>query len=149
MLLIGTAAVSLCLSSCVVPYENYGTGQPGYTSYQNGYRVTTLPSGYRSENISGSTYYYHNGHYYRQSNNGYIVTEAPRSSRYYSDYDHYRQTRTTTYSGDRQTYNQREYLSRLPSNYRSVDYRGQQYYKSGDRYYVREDGRYYVVSRPY
>lgn len=56
------------------------------TTYQPGYRLSRLPSGYRSENLGGSTYYYHNGAYYQRNGGGYVVTEAPRQSRYYSEY---------------------------------------------------------------
>ena len=90
------AALCLTLSSCIIPVEDHSRGTTTYTTYQPGYRTTTLPSGYRSENISGRTYYYHDGAYYSRDSNGYIITDAPRESRYYSDYDRVRQTRTTT-----------------------------------------------------
>lgn len=150
VMLIGTATIAMCLSSCFIPYDNYGDNAATYRGYQNGYRINSLPSGYRSEYISGSTYYYHDGYYYRRSSNGYVVTEAPRGSRYYSDYDRLRQSRySTSDQRDRQAYDRRESFSQLPSGYRTVQYRGQQYYKYGDRYYVREGGRYYVVNPPY
>lgn len=56
------------------------------TAYQPGHRLNRLPNGYRSENLGGSTYYYHNGSYYQRNSGGYVVAEAPRQSRYYSDY---------------------------------------------------------------
>jgi hypothetical protein len=75
------------LTSCVVPYDSNGETSLTTTYYQPGYRINALPSGYRSEVISGSNYYYHNGAYYRPESNGYVVVEAPRTSRYYSEYD--------------------------------------------------------------
>jgi hypothetical protein len=149
MLLASTAAITMCLSSCVIPYDSPGYSNNSYSGYQNGYRVSALPSGYRSESISGNTYYYHDGYYYRRDSNGYIVTDAPRTSRYYTDYDRMRQSRYSTQSSNRQIYDRRESVLQLPSGYRTVEYRGQQYYKYGDRYYVRESGRYYIAARPY
>lgn len=80
------AALCLLLTSCIIPVEDT-RGSRVYTTYEPGYRTTSLPSGYRTENISGRTYYYHDGSYYRRDSNGYIITDAPRESRYYSDYD--------------------------------------------------------------
>lgn len=90
------AALCLSLTSCIIPVEDHTRGTTTYTTYQPGYRTTSLPSGYRSENISGQTYYYHDGAYYSRDSNGYVIIDAPRESRYYSDYDRLRQTRTTT-----------------------------------------------------
>lgn len=154
---IGVASLALCLTSCMLPFEDYGSNTRSHGGYQNGFRVNTLPSGYRREMLSGNTYYYHDGYYYRPSSNGYVVTEAPRSSRYYDEYERARQsryTRSNSYGSrhdrhDRQTHERRESVSQLPSGYRMVEYRGNKYYKYADRYYVREDGRYYIVARPY
>lgn len=55
-------------------------------AYTPGYRLDRLPSGYRSENLGGSTYYYHNGAYYQRHSGGYVVADAPRQSRYYAEY---------------------------------------------------------------
>ena len=85
------AALCLSLASCVAPYGGgYQGSSTTYTSYQPGYRTTSLPRGYRSENLGGSTYYYHNGAYYQRNAGGYVVTEAPRQSRYYTEYTRYR-----------------------------------------------------------
>jgi hypothetical protein len=78
------AALCLSLTSCVAPYrERYNRSSATITTYQPGYRLSRLPSGYRSENLGGSIYYYHNG-------GGYVVTEAPRKNRYYTEYTRYR-----------------------------------------------------------
>ncbi len=142
LLLITSAAACMSLSSCLVPNQGYSNGSSGYNSYQSGYRVNSLPSGYRTENISGNTYYYHDGHYYRQSSGGYVVADAPRSSRYYNDYDQYRSSR-----------NQRDdrysVISRLPDGHRVINHRGKRYYQSGSRYYVRQNDGYTMVKSPY
>lgn len=133
------------LSSCVVPYDsNVGTSVTT-TSYQPGYRINSLPSGYRSEVISGSDYYYHNGAYYRRESNGYVVVDAPRTSRYYSEYDRHRGS-----GGYRdQRTDETRVITRLPSGYRVVNHGGSQYYQSGQNYYRRQGSGYIVVSRPY
>jgi len=155
--LVGVASLALSLSSCVIPYENYGSNSGSYSGYQNGHQISALPYGYRREILSGNTYYYHDGHYYRRSSNGYVVTDAPHSSRYYEEYEQARQnrySRSNSY-GDRQDRydrpgdDRRVSVSQLPAGYRIIEYRGQKYYKYGDRYYVREDGRYYAVASPY
>ncbi len=88
-LLPALAGTALCLSlaSCVYPYDDgrYGSTST-ITTHQPGYRLDSLPSGYRSENLGGSTYYYHNGAYYQRHSGGYVVAEAPRRSRYYEEY---------------------------------------------------------------
>lgn len=139
------------LSSCVEPYESQGPTSVTTTYYQPGYRTNALPSGYRSEVISGSNYYYSNGSYYRPDSAGYVVVDAPRTSRYYTEYDRYRESRN-----DRPPNNYRDprnesvrVITRLPSDYRVVNYGGSQYYQSGDNYYRRQGTGYIVVSRPY
>lgn len=93
ILAVAGAALCMTVTSCIIPVDT-NMGQPAYTTYQPGYRISTLPYGYRSEMIAGRTYYYHDGAYYRRDQNGYIIIDAPRESRYYSDYDRLRQTRT-------------------------------------------------------
>lgn len=154
ILAITGTALCMCLSSCVIPTDDYGGRSSTYTTYQPGYRVQTLPSGYRSEIISGQTYYYNGGHYYRRSGDGYLVTDAPRSSRYYSDYGRFRQQPTSRYDSrhdDRRDdrYNRDGVLMRLPDGYRVVNYRGSRYYQVGDRYYIRQNDRYTMVRKPY
>jgi hypothetical protein len=83
---ISCAALCIGLSSCMYPYEPYGERSVTITRYSPGYTVSSLPGGYRSENITGITYYYYDGHYYQRGSVGYVVVDAPRGSRYYDDY---------------------------------------------------------------
>lgn len=166
ILLVTSGLAIGMLSSCVVPYDSgsggYGSTTVTTSSYQPGYRLNRLPSGYRSEVISGNNYYYHDGAYYRRDSNGYIVVDAPRTSRYYSDYDR-RRSSNTTYrrsDGDRDDrYRDERYrdqhndsvrvITRLPSGYREVTYGGTRYYQAGDQFYRRQSDGYVIVSRPY
>jgi len=154
ILVITSTAFCLCLNSCVIPVEGHGGNSSSYRTYQPGYRVQTLPRGYRREVISGQTYYYDGGNYYRRSGDGYLIAEAPRSSRYYSDYGRIHQQSTSRY--DSRDYGRRDdrrdrdgVIAHLPDGYRVVNYRGSQYYKVGDRYYIRQNDRYTMVARPY
>jgi hypothetical protein len=149
--------VGLGLTSCVETYDAYGPHHSTTTimTYEPGYHVTTLPSGYRTERISGTTYYYHDGAYFRSRPGGFVVVEAPRTSRYYTEYDAYRR-RTVTQRTTRDhrdirgpVVDERRIVTRLPSGYRTVTHRGIQYYQSGDRYYQRQGSGYVVVARPY
>ncbi len=169
LMMIGGLTAGLSLSSCVDPsYDAYGqnsysTHSSGYSGgYSPGYRITSLPRGYRTENISGRTYYYHDGHYYEPNSGGYAVVSAPRTSRYYTEYSRYRQPDSTTYRTrdgsysrteqryDRdQRYDSTQIITRLPSGYREVNHRGVTYYQAGDRYYSRQADGYIIVQRPY
>jgi len=96
--------------------------------------------------ISGSTYYYNDGQYYRPNSGGYVVVEAPRTSRYYSDYDSRRSSTTTrrdSRTGEVRT------ITTLPSGYREIDHRGTPYYQSGNQYYRRQGDGYITVSNPF
>ena len=149
--------VALCmgLASCVVPYDSQGGGSVTVTSYSPGYRVNSLPGGYRSETISGRNYYYHDGYYYRQGSGGYVIVDAPRNSRYYDDYSRrqrtYQPTRDYRESPNRhdQRYERGEVITRLPDGYRVVNHRGDTYYQAGDRYYRRQGESYVITTRPY
>jgi hypothetical protein len=150
MLAVAGAAACICLASCVAPYDAYGGGSSVTTTsyYQPGYRINSLPSGYRTENISGSTYYYQNGNYYRRDSNGYVVIDAPRTSRYYDEYGRLRQVgvRDSSY----QQYDGRqEVIRELPRGYRVMSHGGREYYQAGERYYTRSNDGYIVVTRPY
>lgn len=160
-------ALCMGLTSCVVPYDSNGGGSVTVSRYSPGYRINSLPGGYRSETISGSTYYYHDGYYYRSGSGGYVVVDAPRSSRYYDDYSRRQRTYQTnrnhqtsrdyqtnqdyrsSSNRDGQRYERTQIITRLPDGYREVNYRGQRYYQSGDRYYRRQGDSYIIVSRPY
>ncbi|MEP2776197.1 MAG: DUF6515 family protein [Luteolibacter sp.] len=140
LLLVAGIATSFALSSCVVPYESSTTVR----TYDPGYTVTSLPSGYRTEVISGTNYYYYNGNYYRRDSRGYVVVEAPRRSRYYDEYTRY---------GNTTVHNHRDgsshVVDRLPSGYTTVEHRGQRYYRANDRYYRRQGSSYIVVASPF
>jgi hypothetical protein len=145
LLLAASLVIGAALTSCVVPADAYGITSTTYSTYEPGYRTTSLPRGYRSEVISGNTYYYNNGSYYRPQSGGYVVVDAPRTSRYYSDYD---SRRTTTTYRDGRTGDVRV-ITTLPSGYRELNHRGTSYYQAGDQYYHREGSGYITVSRPY
>jgi hypothetical protein len=156
MFVITGVALCMGLASCVVPYDSYGGNTATVTTYRPGYRINSLPGGYRSETISGSTYYYHDGHYYRQASGGYVVVDAPRNSRYHDDYGRrqqiYQPDRLYRESPDRHDgrYERGEVITRLPAGYRQVNHRGDTYYQVGDRYYRRQKDRSYViVSNPF
>jgi hypothetical protein len=155
MFVISGVALCMGLASCVVPYDSYGDSSVSVTRYSPGYRVTSLPGGYRSETISGRTYYYHDGYYYNRGSGGYVVVDAPRSSRYYDDYNSRQRTyqtgrdyRDSSYRNDGR-YDRTEVITRLPDGYREVNHRGDTYYQAGDRYYRRQGDSYVITTRPY
>ncbi len=143
------AALCLSLTSCVAPYgDGYLGSSTTYTAYQPGYRTTSLPRGYRSETISGRSYYYHNGAYYQQNPGGYIVTDAPRQSRYYSEYNRSRQVLQPRGATTVTTYQPGYRLSSLPRGYRSEKIGGSTYYYHNGAYYQRNAGGYVVTQAP-
>ena len=154
MFVISGVALCMGLASCVVPYDSHDGRCVSVTRYSRGYKVTSLPSGYRSENISGSTYYYHDGYYYRPGSGGYVVVDAPRTSRYYDDYNRRQRTHQTTRSYQESSspdgrYERTEVITRLPDGYREVNHRGTTYYQAGDRYYRRQGESYVITTSPY
>jgi hypothetical protein len=147
------AAVCLSLASCVDVLEDgraghYSGAASNYSRYQPGYSLTSLPSGYRTETISGRNYYYHNGAYYQRNSSGYVVTEAPRQSRYYKEYNRSRQTvqpdGRTTYN----TYRPGYATTTLPSGYRTESISGRKYYYHNGAYYQRSSNGYIVTEAP-
>lgn len=143
------AALCLSLASCVAPYgDGYQGSSTTYTSYQPGYRTTSLPQGYRSESISGRNYYYHNGSYYQQNSGGYVVIDAPRQSRYYSDYSRSRQSSRPDGRTTVTTYQPGYRLSSLPGGYRSENLGGSTYYYHNGAYYQRNADGYIVTEAP-
>ena len=156
VIVIACATLCMGLNSCLFPYDESGNHGSGYTSvYRPGFRVDSLPGGYRREMISGNTYYYHDGYYYRPGSGGYVVVDAPRGSRYYDDYNRRQRTYHTnrTYQessgGPDGRYERTEVITRLPDGYRVVNYRGDTYYQAGDRYYRRQGDSYVITTRPY
>jgi hypothetical protein len=123
-------AIATLLPSCVDPYTH--SQGPAVTSYRAGYEVRTLPSGYRTEIVDGSSYYVHNGTYYRPRSGRYVVVEAPRRARYH-----------------RQPAHQEVVITRLPRGYRTINHRGVRYYQVNDVYYQQRGSGYIVVRRPF
>lgn len=155
MFVISGAALCMALSSCILPYDNYG-GPTTTTTYRQGYRVNSLPSGYQREYISGREYYYHNGNYYQPQSGAYVIVNAPRTSRYYDDYSRRQQSVRVESRVDQRSYDRRErryereeFITRLPRNHRVVNHRGMTYYRVGDQYYTRQNDVYVVVRSPY
>ena len=150
-------AIGAMLSSCVATYDD---GMQGPVSqYQSGYQLRTLPSGYRTETISGERYYSHNNTYYRPSSGGYVVVNSPR--RYDSRYDSRYQGRDAGYDSRDTRYDDRDprydgrrsqsetIITRLPSGYRTRTYNGTRYYEVNDQYYQQQGSGYTIVQRPY
>lgn len=151
LLAISAVTLGLSLTSCVDPYAaTYGSAS--VTTYDPGYTVRTLPSGYRTEIVSGTTYYYHNGSYFRPRDNRYIVVDAPRSSRYYDEYRRHRggshRDRDRDRYRDQRDSNVRV-ITRLPDGSRQVTVRGNTYYQHRDDYYRRQGSGYVTVARPF
>ena len=114
-------AISLTLTSCVVPYESATV-----TTYRPGYVSSSLPNGYRTEVIGGVDYYHSNGVYYRRNNRPgeYVVVDAP---------------------GNRHLQRQERIVTELPRGYRTVRRSGTTYYYHGNTYYQRK-GNGYVIA---
>ena len=130
-LLLGCLGLALgtMLTSCVDP--NYARNGPpqGNVNYSVGYETRSLPRGYRTEVIGGTSYYNYNGTYYRPRSGRYVVVEAPR--RY-----------------DNRPAHRDVIVTRLPRGYRVVEHRGTRYYQVRDVYYQQRGNGYVVVSRP-
>lgn len=144
ILLTASLGLGLSLSSCVAPYEGAATTSTSVTTYRPGYTVNTLPSGYRTESISGNSYYYHNGAYYQRRNNSYIVVDAPRTSRYYDEYTRYGNTTVHNHQDGSS-----HVVNELPRGYSTVDYRGEPYYRYQNQYYRRQGSSYVTVANPF
>lgn len=82
-LLLGCCAVTLAALQSGCYYKTTEVHQPdpavtaSVTTYSPGYVVRTLPSGYQTRVVSGTTYYTAHGTYYRPHTGGYVVVEAP------------------------------------------------------------------------
>jgi hypothetical protein len=133
VLSFASLALGTLLSSCVDPYAGGYGPQATATTYRAGYEVRSLPPGYRTEVIGGTSYYNHNGTYYRPRSGRYVVVEAPRQR-----VDRYRHNGHTDVV-----------VTKLPPGYRVVKHRGSQYYQVRDTYYQRRGTGYVVVTRPY
>lgn len=134
----------LILTSCVEPYGTSISTNASVAAYRPGYSVSALPSGYRTESISGADYYYNDGAYYQRRRGNYVVVNAPRSSRYYDEYTRYgRQTVHNHRDGSAHV------ISELPRGYTKVNYRGEPYYRHENRYYRRQGSGYVLVASPF
>lgn len=152
---ISSMAIGLSLISCVSPAYD-GLGDTGTTYHSAGYEISSLPSGYRTERISGTDYYYHDGYYYQPSSDGYTVVSAPSNSLYYDDYSRARENyisdrnrRGGAYARDGRQYTDTQFIRSLPSNYREINHRGDTYYSAGDRFYRQQADGYVIVQRPF
>ncbi len=151
LLAVSSLAIGLSVTSCVTPYDAYGS--TSVTTYSTGHRINSLPRGYRTEIIGGDTYYYNDGSYYRSRSGGYVVVDPPRSSRYFKEYDRHR---NHNHRDDRRRGSYRDQrndsvnvITRLPNGYRTVNVRGNTYYQHRDRYYRRQGNGYITVNRPF
>lgn len=144
ILITAGLAGAFSLSSCVAPYDSGVTTSTEVTTYRPGYTVNTLPSGYRSESIAGTNYYYHNGAYYQRRSNDYVVVNAPRQSRYYNEYSQYGNTTVHNHADGSS-----HIITQLPSGYTTVQYQGEPYYRYQDNYYRREGSGYVTVASPF
>ncbi len=147
LLAASALTVGLSMTSCVTPYDAYGTTT--VTTYSSGHRVNSLPRGYRTEIIGGNTYYYNDGNYYRSRSGGYVVVDPPRSSRYFDEYDRHRNHNHRR--GNRRDHRNDNVnvITRLPNGYRTVTVRGDTYYQHRDRYYRRHGNGYVTVNSPF
>lgn len=154
-------AGGLSLSSCIDPYYAGGVST-GVTRYQPGYTVRTLPSGYRTEVISGNRYYFHNGTYYRPRGNSYVVVDrpvrGPHGDRDRDGVPNRFDTPRTGPRGDRDldgipnrydNSRDRQVIRNLPGRHRVVNHRGREYYQVGNTYYQRRGSGYVVVTSPF
>lgn len=107
--------IGTTLPSCVEPY--HGTNQT-VTTYQPGNEVRSLPKGYQTEVIAGTTYYCHGGTYYRPMHSKYVVVADPRM------------------------------VDRLPRGYRTIHHRTGTYYEYNQVYYQKSGSIYRIVRRP-
>lgn len=140
---------AVSLSSCVIdPYYSEPSHTHVTTVYRPGYEVRTLPSGYTTQTINGTRYYYHDNVYYSSRNGRYVVVDNPRhhGPRRYDDRRDYRDRRDRDY---RRNSDQVTIIRTLPGGARSVNYRGQQYYRSGNTYYQSRGNGYVIVTNPY
>ena len=152
ILSLAAAGGALALSSCVDPYYTGVTAST--TTYQPGYRVTSLPRGYTTVTVSGTNYYRHNDTYYRPRGGGYVVVDRPQGIRGPNG-DRDRDGIRNRYDrrDDRRGYNRggygSNYVEVLPRGYRTVTHRGTRYYQVGDRYYQPRNGGYVIVGSPF
>ena len=157
-LLFTASAAALITTGCVV--ETYTPPGATVTTYEPGYVVRTLPSGYRTEVISGTRYYYHDNVYYRPQGSSYVVVRSPRPGGagwdgnqrgYDRDWDGHDRDGDGRDRDSRDDYRGRQVtvIKSLPSGYVVVNRGGQRYYRVGNVYYRSHSGGYVVVHDPF
>ncbi|GAA5484273.1 DUF6515 family protein [Haloferula sargassicola] len=151
ILTLAATGAALAFSSCVDPYY----GAAGATTYQPGYVINTLPSGYNTVDIGGTTYYRHNNTYYRPRGNRYVVVEAPNRGGRGHDH-HYGPDGDRDHDGIDNWHDRRDnrhrgnnYVQTLPRGYRVINRGGTRYYVANDTYYVPRDNGYVIVANPF
>lgn len=162
--LLATASAAVLFStSCTV--ETYTPPPPhaGGGYYEPGYVINTLPSGYRTEVISGTRYYYHDNVYYRPQGRGYVVVRSPRQGGgSWDGHDggsHSRDHDGRDWDGDGRDRDGRgghgngsgnvTVIRSLPHGYVVVNRGGHRYYRAGNVYYEAHSGGYVVVREPF
>ena len=114
-------AIGTVLPSCVEPYRGR---HHTVTTYQPGDEVSSLPKGYRTEVINGTSYYCHGDTYYRPRHGRYVVVQDPRGGR-------------------------EHVVSQLPRGYRTVHHKSATYYEADGVFYQKRGAEFRVVPRPY
>lgn len=158
-LLFTASAAALLTTSCVVETYDPPHTTVTTTTYEPGYVVRTLPSGYRTEVISGTRYYYHDNVYYRPQGSSYVVVKSPRPGGrgwdgnqrgYDRDWDGHDRDGD---GRDRDDFDHRHrdvtVVRTLPAGYVVVNRGGQRYYRAGNVYYQSRSGGYVVVHDPF
>ncbi|WP_035608728.1 hypothetical protein [Haloferula sp. BvORR071] len=156
LLTLGTATA--LLSSCVETYTPASGAVVTATTYQPGYVVHTLPTGYRTEVVSGTRYYSHDNVYYRPQGSSYVVVKPPhpgdagwdgKPRGYDNDWDGVDRDGDGRDRDDFQHEGHVTVIRTLPSGYVVVNRGGQRYYRAGNVYYQARSGGYVVVERPF
>ncbi len=155
-MLLCTAAAALLAASCTVEtYTPAETSTVTVTDYQPGYVVHTLPTGYRTEVISGARYYHHDNVYYQSQGGDYVVVKPPRPGGVGWDgnqrgYDRDWDGRDEDGDGrDRDFDGSIAVIKTLPDGYVVVNHGGTRYYRAGNVYYQARTGGYAVVESPF
>ncbi|MES2996484.1 MAG: DUF6515 family protein [Verrucomicrobiota bacterium] len=135
--------LAVCASSCVTPDT---TMTATTTTYQPGYTVTSLPSGYSTVTVEGQRYYQSNDVYYRSEGGRYVVVGNPYGGRTYGTQSFSdRGSRSSRGQGSRGT----PVMRRLPTGAQVRTHAGVQYYEHGGTFYRAEGDGYMVVPSPY
>lgn len=78
---VGCCVVAIAVLPSACSYKptevHQHDSQPAAVTYSPGYVVQTLPSGYTTTSVGGTTYYTANGTYFRPHQGGYVVVKSP------------------------------------------------------------------------